>query len=321
MMSIQLVSKKNTLKLSVIALMPIVLGGCAGAYEEHQRASARQAEGFMERKTEEFRNAGTTRGELWQKSEQAREYEERLEEHAGSDLDSFLQPTDVQPVACELDDATRDWVVFQMSSERLENTREAEAQHGTREQESTPDVTIISGDCSSGQLEGEFVAVYSYDYTFESPHMSSTTEITGRSEGTMRDGVPDGEWLATNRDTSSFSFTSGPRVIDRHDMVEYDNGQRTGSYVNLARTNDGDVLTVNRILSDRRELGMTWALGKPNTRYFMLDGVMDGYMNFANAMLSGDPNCYRRGIQLSENAYCEGIEGELEALARETSGN
>lgn len=320
MMSIQLLTKKTSVRFSVIALVPIVLAGCAGAYEEHQRAQAMQAAGVMEREAEEFRNAGTTRGELWEKSEQAAQYEAQLKEHAGSDVKSYLHPENAESVACDLDDATHDWVVYQMSSQRLKNTLAAESQHGTREQEE-PEVTIISGDCSSGQLEGEFVAIYSYDYTFTSPHISIETEITGRSEGTLKNGVPDGEWLATNRDTASSSASNNSRIIDRHDLLEYDDGERTGSAVNLARTDDGDVVTVTQVLNESRALGMTWMLDEPNTRYFLLDGVMDGYLDFANSMLSDDPNCYRRGVQLSDNSYCEGIKGELEALAQEASTN
>ncbi|MGX5913774.1 hypothetical protein ACR0ST_03485 [Aliidiomarina sp. Khilg15.8] len=320
-MSIQLLKTKNTLKLCLIATLPILAGGCSSMYEEHQRASAIQAQAVMERTMEEYRNAGTTGAGRWQMpGEQAVEYEERLKALAGSDVAGYLEPENVQAVACDLDETTRTWLVFQMSPERLKNTREVEAKIGTRTQ-TKPEVTLISGDCSSGQLEGEFVALYTYDYTFESEHMSSSTQMTGRSEGSMKNGLPDGEWRATNRDTSSFSFASQPRVIDQHHLGEYDDGQRVGSHVNLARTSSGDVLTVTQVLNERRELGLTWMAGEPNTRYFLLNGMMDGYLDFANAMLSNDPNCYRRGEQLTSNAYCESVKGELEALVRQAAAN
>ncbi|RUO66333.1 hypothetical protein SAMN06297229_0167 [Pseudidiomarina planktonica] len=317
-MSIQLLSKKSTLKLCSLALITLGVSGCGSMYEEHQRASAIQSQAYLARALSEYQNAGTTRGDLWQMpSGQSVRFEERLRAHADTDLESYLNPGNSQAVGCNLDAATRDWVVYQVSSEQLRASREAEAKLGTRTQ-SPAEVTIISGNCRQGKLEGNFVALYRYDYSFLSPNMSSSTQMIGRSEGTMKNGVPHGELRATNRDISSFSFSPEPRTIDQHLISDFNNGERVGSSVNLARTSSGDVLTVTEVISDRRQLGLSWMQGVPNTRYFLLDGKIDGYMQFANAMLSDSPTCYRLGEQLTSNSYCESIKNDLEALVAQS---
>ncbi|KFZ30813.1 hypothetical protein IDSA_06935 [Pseudidiomarina salinarum] len=268
----------------------------------------------MQRALEEYRTAGTSRAELWEMpSEQAAEYEERLRVRANNDVDNYLQPANVQPIACDLDADTRAWVMFQMSAEGREQVLRNEAQHGTRT-ESAPEIRIISGTCDQRKLQGEFVALYSYDFSFLSPDFSTATKVTGRSEGTMKNGVPDGELQATRKDMSTSSFSSEPRATYYHRISRHENSERVGSSATLTQTSGNESLNVTHVLSDRRQLGLSWMQGQPNTRFFLLDGELDGYMQFANATLSDSPHCYRRGTQLSSNTYCESIKNELEAL-------
>lgn len=320
-MSKYLSARNSAINYVFLFMLPLVVTGCAGIMEEHRRASAIQAQGVMNRTFEQYQNAGTTNPQLWYiQSDQAVRYHEELKKHAASDIDSYLAPTDTQPVACDLNSETTHWLAFQMSPRRLERTLAAEAKVGVRTQ-STPEVTLRQGACASGKIEGDFVASYRYNYTFENDDFSTRKEVTGRVEGTMKNGVLDGELRATSREKSLSGSSNVATTIDRHDIRQYEDGKRTGSYVHLSKTSGGEYLVVSKVLNERRELHTTLMNHEPNTRYYTLDGLKDGYMQFANAMLSDDPSCYRNDQQLSSNAYCDSIADELATLTKQAVAN
>lgn len=242
---------------------------------------------------------------------QSENYLAYLEELAQQNIDGLMQASKGQN--CQLDKVTSSFVMHQMRPEELERIRMSTA-HLVKRQQGEKSITVISGECGQGKLNGPVSALYTDNYYSRSEYTSGATEITGRIDAHFKNGVLHGEARVISIDRSDSG--AAWRELRYFEMGVYEHGEPVGDHVNVAGNEDGRVVTVTQSLEKDRSRVNTWMNGKPNTRFHNLNGQIDGWMEFASAVLKDSPTCYRAGEQLSGTAYCKQIAPGLERLKR-----
>ncbi|MEQ9566471.1 MAG: hypothetical protein RLN85_11790, partial [Pseudomonadales bacterium] len=244
--------------------------------------------------------------------QQAQTYLTYLQQILEQDVDALLEGSGPGISGCDLDEVTRSYVMYQKPPEAVARDRQETAKHGHWEALSES-VTLLSGHCEDGKLDGPFAAIYTDNSRFSSQYVNGETRRLGRIDGHFSNGVLDGEVRVIIRDRSD---TSGSwRDTYYLTMGVYESDQPVGTQVTLAENFGGQSIFVRQALEQGRSLNNTWMNDQPNTRYYMLEGAIDGWMEFASPVLQDSPNCYRAGQVLSATFYCEQIAAELGQLA------
>ena len=82
-----------SLTLGLTVMVSLMLSGCMGTAEEYRRSIAMAQEESLSRAMNEYSNASVDRSARWQMpNQQSVDYKTQLEDHADSDIASYLQP-------------------------------------------------------------------------------------------------------------------------------------------------------------------------------------------------------------------------------------
>lgn len=302
----------TVVKIGSIAVLVSLLTGCSSWMEEHERAMDRaRAHQWNEMMDKHHNEPGAT-GPKWQiPNAKSQSYLTYLEQLTQQNIDGLMQASD--GLNCQLDDVTSSFVMHQMTPEAIARVRQSTADLVQTEQRGQS-ITVLSGDCAQGKLNGPVSAVYTDNSYSRTEFFSGETQITGRIDGHFKDGVLHGEARVITIDRSNFNGSW--RELRYFNIGVYDNGKPVGDHVNVAGNDDGRSVTVTQHLEQNRALINSWMNGRPNTRYHTLNGQIDGWMEFASAVLKDSPSCYRAGKQLPVTAYCHQIAPSLAQLKR-----
>jgi len=301
-------------KLSLILLASIVLVSCTSWMEEHERAMDRARVHSWNTMMEEHHSQPKASGPKWElSSSQAQDYLDYLQTLKQQDINQLLMASTATAVNCELNEPTKIWLMYQQSPADLARSRAVSAQL-VEYQQLEQRITLLSGTCDDqGQLNGPVSAIYQDNSYSRSDFIEGKTQIDGRIDGYFSNGVLDGEIRVIARDTSNYSVQT--RELRYYTRGIFDEGKPVGHKVMLAASDHGDTIFVTQALMQNRARVNTWMTGDPNTRYYTLNNQIDGWMEFASAVLQDSPSCYRAGQPAASSEYCQQIAAQLEQLA------
>lgn len=299
-------------RLVSIALITLLLSACANWQEQDRLARQYAMEQRMADMMEQHQNQPAASGPRWQiPNRTAEAYLARMEELARRDSETLLEARST--VDCTLDEASETLLIHQVTPQQLARQR-ANLSPTLQQQYLEDGVTVLSGNCEQGRLEGAFSAVFFDRYRTQSQYYNSDTRLRGRIDGYMRDGRLAGEVRTIKQDTSTAAGSEN--VSTYYSLGVYENGAKVGTHVTLAVPGSGgSVRYVTQVLEQGVHRLNTWMNGKANTRFHMRDGKNEGWMDFASAALKGQRDCYRNGQKLNDGAYCQTIQPKLEKLS------
>ncbi|RUO60997.1 hypothetical protein [Pseudidiomarina marina] len=295
-------------RITIYSLSLFVLSGCASWEEEHRQAVALAAAHQWNKTIEQHHTQPTASGPKWQlPTEQAEIYVDYLEQL--QDPETLLQVADVQ--ACSLNPLTRSFVIHQQSPELVERQRQKTAKTVNVEQRGDT-VTIIFGDCQNGELNGPVTALFTDDYYSKTEYFSGETKISGRIDGFFKNGQLHGEARVISIDRSNLGGSW--RESTTLKIGVFDNGAQVGSHVTITGEGETQVITVSQALQDNYVRMNSWMSGQPNTRFHMLNGEIEGWLEFASSVLKDEPQCYRQGEKQLAHVYCYQVAPQIEQL-------
>lgn len=294
--------------IAVSSLSLIVLSSCASWEEEHRQAVALAAAHQWNKTLEQHHTQPTASGPKWEvPTEQAEIYIDYLEQL--QEPESLLQLVGSQE--CTLSPLSRTFVVHQQSPELVERQRQKTAKTVNVEQRGDT-VTIISGDCQNGELNGPVTALYTDNYYSQTEYFSGETKVSGRIDGFFKNGQLHGEARVIQIDQSNLGGTW--RESTTLNVGVFDNGAQVGAHVTINGEGETQVMTVSQALQDNYVRMNSWMSGQPNTRFHMLNGEIEGWLEFASSVLKDDPQCYRQGEQQPAHVYCYQVAPQIEQL-------
>ncbi|MEQ9566836.1 MAG: hypothetical protein RLN85_13680, partial [Pseudomonadales bacterium] len=191
----------------------------------------------------------------------ASEYLPRLQAVLQGDVTAELAPG--PPLQCDLDSDRKSYLLFHLTANEKQILREKQKQFGYSYEDSPAEINLTSGDCSSGQLEGEFTAYYLYQQRLLVTGMNSNFDMYGRVEGKFANGRLDGEfnrtWLKNSKSQSFLGTEVGMS------LASFDNGERLDEEVHLVAVPDSRStrLVLINTRTDGRERVEIWNDGKP----------------------------------------------------------
>ncbi|WP_369743998.1 hypothetical protein AB8S08_05235 [Pseudidiomarina sp. PP-1MA] len=286
----------------------LVLSSCASWEAEHREAVARSSAHHWQKLMEQHHTQPTASGPKWQMPDaQAEAYANYLEQLPTPRR--LLEVTGGKD--CALNELSQTFVVHQQAPELVERQRKKTAKSVDVEQRGRT-VTIISGDCSLGELNGPVTALYTDNYYSQSQYIAGETQFLGRIDGFFKKGRLHGEARVISIDKSNSSGNWRESLMLKIGM--FDNGSEVGPHLMIYGEGENQVITLTQSLQDNYVRMNSWMSGKPNTRFHMLNGEIEGWLEFASSVLKDDPQCYRMGQKVENPAYCQQVAPRLEQL-------
>lgn len=301
-----------TKKLAVICAGTLSLSACSSWEAEHEAAMDRARAHSWNQMMQEHNTQPKASGPKWQlPSAQAERYLAYLQDLEQTDPSAFFNVESGQDVSCSFDSASQTWLMYQQSPESLARILATTAKSVQRQQLDKR-IQLISGDCSSGRLEGPFSAIYQDRYYSSSEYVNVETLVDGRIDGYFRNGVLDGEVRVISFDKSNFS--GQPRQIRSYSIGVFNNGEKVGSHVTLSLSEQHETVYASQGLGQGRTRTTTWTNGEADTHYQLLNDQVDGWMEFASAVLQDSPMCFRAGEKQLSTGYCHQISPAITQL-------
>lgn len=294
-----------TKKFALICASSLVISSCASWEAEHEAAMDRTRAHYWNEMMQDHNTLPKASGPKWQlPSAQAERYLAYLRDLQQGDPSAFFNVEGGQQVSCAFDSASQAWLMYQLPEEALARSRAVSAKTVQRRQLDQR-VQLLSGDCSSGRLEGPFSAIYQDRFYSSSEYVNGETRIDGRIDGYFHNGVLDGEVRVISIDNSN--LFGQPRQNLYYSIGVFDEGEKVGSHVTLAKSAQHETVYATQGLEQGRARTTTWSDGEPSTHYQLLNHQVDGWMEFASAVLQDSPNCFRAGEQQLSTVYCHQI--------------
>jgi len=301
-----------TKKFALICVSSLVISSCASWEAEHEAAMDRTRAHSWNKMIEEHNTLPKASGPKWQlPSAQAERYLAYLRDLRQSDPSTFFRVESGQEVSCSFDSTSQAWLMYQQPAEALARSLAVSAKTVQRRQLGQR-IQLLSGDCSSGRLEGPFSALYQDRYYSSSEYVNGETRIDGRIDGYFRNGVLDGEVRVISIDNSN--LFGQPQQSFYYSIGIFDAGEKVGSHVTVAMSQQHETVYATQGLEQGRARTTTWMNDEPTTHYQLLNHQVDGWMEFASAVLKDEPRCFRAGEQQLSTAYCHQIGPALAQL-------
>uniref|UniRef100_UPI004047512C hypothetical protein n=1 Tax=Rheinheimera sp. TaxID=1869214 RepID=UPI004047512C len=301
-----------TKKFAVICVSAVVLSGCSSWQAEHEAAMDRTRAHAWNKMMQEHNTLPKASGPKWQlSSAQAERYVAYLQDLKQADPSAFFNVESGREISCSFDAKSQSWLVHQQSPEARARIMAVTAKT-VQTRQLGQRIQLLSGDCSSGRLEGPFSAIYQNRYSSSFDNVSGETRIDGRIDGYFRNGVLDGEVRVISLDNSN--LFGQPRQIRYYSIGVFNSGEKVGSHVTLAISEQQETVYATQGLGQGRARTTTWDNGEPSTHYQLLNDQVDGWMEFASAVLQDSPNCFRAGEQQLSTGYCHQISPALAQL-------
>lgn len=242
------------------------------------------------------------------------DYAERLERLSQQDVHQLLDSDRV--VNCELDETTRTQLIYQVMPDRLALDRARKAADEIQHLDDS--VTVVSGNCVNGQLEGAFSA--RFRHSERTPWLYGTyldKSFFGRVDGYLDRGLLHGEVRTMEVEVSAEGDSKNTEVTT-YGLGVFEQGREVGVHLGLwtmrfkPPRSTQNMLTVTEVLAPGLKRNYLFLEGDADVRFYTLNGEREGWVDHANPSLQDMRDCFKADVRQSSDEYCEQIAASLE---------
>ena len=231
----------------------------------------------------------------------------------------FASQTEKTAVHCDFTENARSLLLFQSPPDTFaDRIATQNRQNNTDTAFSSPTVRLLQGECADGMPEGRFVALGSYHTTMRGSGYDSETASQLLVEGTITNGMMDGEFSILRQDVSTGSFVDGALTAYSGDLGVYRENMPIGFHVNYRPYGVDLTTVVFENLGEEYRRQSLYQNGNLSTVAYLRDmSVLDGWMSYHSGFAPGTRNCFRAGQQ-ANNSYCNTLDAQLVSLTSES---